>query len=87
MSGMEPLALPGLGSILGIAGGAASIGSALIGNKPGSAPPPVTPPTPMPDVDSTRVAQARRRSIAAQQSRQGRDSTILTEAPEAKLGG
>lgn len=83
MSGLEAPTLAAFGSILG---GGASLVSAM-GKKDSPAPPPVAPPVPMPDADSTKVAAARRRSTVEQMQRQGRESTILTQATEEKLGG
>lgn len=44
-------------------------------------------PAVMPLPDDDKIAQARKRSIAAQLSRGGRDSTMLTPAPGTTLGG
>lgn len=41
------------------------------------APPPIIPPTPMPDM--TAVDNAKKKSIVAQQARSGRQSTILSD--------
>lgn len=86
MSGIEALTIPEFVSILGGVGAAASGISALTADKP-SAPPPVAPPTPMPTPDDSKVKAARSRSIAEQMVRQGRESTILTQGTEEKLGG
>jgi hypothetical protein len=91
---MGPLtaALPALGgaSILGTASsvlGVLGAGKALFGGGKESAPPPIAPPTPMPTADDSKVKAARSRSIADQMVRQGRESTILTQGTEEKLGG
>lgn len=81
MAAMSPI-------LSAISAGVSILGTlSSMGKKNDSAPPPVSSPTAMPDPDDARVAQARRRSLAMQQSRQGRESTILTETPDAKLGG
>lgn len=52
------------------------------GDKPQAPPAPVLePPTPMPMPDDEAVAAAKRRSIAAQMQRSGRQSTLLTSDP------
>lgn len=83
---MGPLAaaVPVISGGLSILGAAKSLFGG--GNKE-SAPPPVAPPVPMPDADSQKVAAARRRSTVEQMQRQGRESTILTQATDEKLGG
>lgn len=45
--------------------------------------PKVEPPPVMPQVNDEEVKRAKRRSLAAQQARRGRQSTILTSADEA----
>lgn len=85
MSGLEVPALSTIGSILGGVSAVSSL--AGMGKKDSPAPPPVAPPTPMPDADSQKVAAARRRSTVEQIQRQGRESTILTQAADEKLGG
>lgn len=71
--GIDPVTLTAIGAVL-------SGGSALLGvldkDKP-AAPPPVEPPTPLPDDEAMR--KARRRSITSQMARRGRASTILTD--------
>ena len=73
-----------------IVGAAASaIFTSLFSKKGGSSAPPA-PPTPekpeaIPVASGSDVANAKRRSIAAQVARRGRASTILTE-PTEKLG-
>ena len=53
-----------------------------------AAAPAVTPPTPMPTPDDAAIKAAKRRSIADQQRRQGRASTILTDTGTTDaLGG
>lgn len=64
----------------------APIPPAPVAPPPPIAPPPVAPPPVMPTVDDAAVKKAKRKSLAAQQSRQGRQSTILTSADDA-LGG
>jgi len=85
MVAMGPLtaALPVIASGMSILGTAKSLFS---GGKE-SAPPPIAPPTPMPTADDSKVKAARSRSIADQMVRQGRESTILTQGTEEKLGG
>ncbi len=58
----------------------------MMGGKE-SKPPAIAPPTPMPTADDSKVKAARSRSIADQMVRQGRESTILTQGTEEKLGG
>lgn len=55
-------------------------------STPAPAPAAATPAT-MPTPDDAKIAQARKRSIAAQLSRGGRDSTMLVPAPGSTLGG
>ena len=66
---------------LGALGGAAVSGAF----SKGSAPAPQAPKV-MPTPDDAAVQQARRRALALQYGRRGRDSTILT-AQEDRLGG
>lgn len=85
MSGFEIIPmLTAAGSVLGGVG--AIMGSKSRSEAP-AAPPPLPTPVEMPSADDTRVAQARRRSVAAQRQRQGRESTILVDAVDDKLGG
>jgi hypothetical protein len=44
------------------------------------APPPITPPAPMPDPDDPAAVAARRKKVADTMARAGRRSTILTDA-------
>lgn len=81
MAAMSPI-------LSAISAGVSILGTlSSMGKKNDSAPPPVTSPSVMPDPDDARVAQARRRSLMQQQARQGRESTILTDGADAKLGG
>lgn len=59
-----------------VAAGAASAGVSALASK-GAAPPPAPKPIPMPDPQAQQDAQ--RRSLVAQLSRRGRESTILTD--------
>lgn len=43
-------------------------------------PPPILPPPPMPVAQGDEAKKARRRSLQAQYARQGRQSTILSDA-------
>lgn len=54
-------------------------------NPPAPPAPVVTPVTPIPLPDDQAVADAKRRSIAAQMQRSGRQSTLLTS--DAPTGG
>lgn len=84
MSGMEVLPVAkGIGSILGGIGAVKGIFSSG-GDAPKT--PEILPPTPMPTPDDAASRAAKRKSIAAQQQRQGRASTILTEAATDTLG-
>lgn len=59
------------------------------GDEPVSAPPPapaVEPPAVMPLPDDDAVAKARKRSIAAQMRRRGRQSTIMTQTDPVSGG-
>jgi len=49
-----------------------------------AAPPPPEPPTPLPTTDDAKVMEARKKAIADQKARQGRESTILSRTE--KLG-
>ena len=49
-----------------------------------AAPPPPEPPTPLPITDDAKVMAARKKAIAEQKARQGRQSTILSQ--DEKLG-
>lgn len=69
MSGLEPLIIPALTA------GATVGASALMRPKP----PKPQPPARMPDPESPEVLEARRRKIAEQQARSGRESTILSD--------
>jgi hypothetical protein len=75
--GMTALILAG-GAVAGAAAGGA------FSKKPDPAEAPK--PTVMPVINDAAVANARRRSLAQQLGRRGRQSTILT-AEEDKLGG
>lgn len=62
----------------------------LFGSKPQAVvPPPIIPPPPMPTPDGDEAKKARRRSLSAQYARQGRQSTVLSDAVTATetLGG
>lgn len=70
--------------VVGSLAGAAATG-AFSSTK---APPPTAAqkPTPMPTADGASIEAARRRSVATQMGRRGRQSTILT-GDDDKLGG
>lgn len=85
MSGME--VLPMLTTAGSILGGVSAVAGLAGGGKDTPAPPPIAPPTPMPIADDAKVKAARRRSTVEQMQRQGRESTILTQGTEEKLGG
>lgn len=77
-------------AVSGLVGGVTSI---LGGVKPPkvNVPPPPPPPAPMPEPDDAAIMDAKKRSLAAQQSRSGRASTILTglggQGSDTRLGG
>lgn len=57
------------------------MGGLLGGKQPAPVvPPPILPPPPMPTPDGDEARKARRRSLQAQYARQGRQSTILSDA-------
>lgn len=80
-----------MGKVVGALTG--GLGGILGGMKPPkvNVPPPPPPPAPMPEPDDAAIMDAKRRSLAAQQSRSGRASTILTglggAGGETRLGG
>lgn len=77
--------ISGIGSIFPL--GAFGLAKGLIGKKKKKAAPAVEAPAPvMPMADDEAVKRARKRSIAAQMGRRGRDSTILTDSSD-RLGG
>ena len=79
--GIDPFTLMAIGTAIS---GATSLMGML--DKPDkAAPPPLEPPTPMPDEEALK--KARRRSISAQLGRRGRQSTILTDTGGDALGG
>lgn len=87
MSGVEAAmaAYPAITSILATAGTAYAVGEMA---KPKGTPqaPPITPPKVMPNVDDEASKRARRRSLAAQVTRSGRESTVLADPPGGTLG-
>lgn len=52
-------------------------------SAPAVTPPPIIPPTVMPTPNGDEAKKARRRSLSAQMGRQGRQSTILSDAVTA----
>ena len=79
--GIDPVTLMAIGTA--ISGGTALLG--MLDKPDKAAPPPLEPPTPMPDEEALK--KARRRSISAQLGRRGRQSTILTDTGGDALGG
>jgi len=88
MSGLKPFIAPALTAVSTLLTGSPILGS-LAGGAASSmkpkAPPEITPPATMPDMNDEQVRQAKRRQIAEIQARSGRASTILTGGD--KLGG
>lgn len=85
-TGLEEF-IPMAVSALGAAGSVATAVGALSNNKRSPAPPPpIAPPALMPTPDDQAAKLAKRRSIANQVSRSGRESTFLTPDPGGLLG-
>lgn len=62
--------------------------ASLFGKTPKQpAPPPVAPPTPMPDPEDPVKSVEAQRNIARRISRSGRQSTFLSQNKVDKLGG
>jgi len=82
---MAKKVLKGVGKVAG-AIGVGSVVKSLIGGKKKKDAPVEAPEPVMPIADDEAVREARRRSIAAQMGRGGRQSTILSD-DSTKLGG
>lgn len=76
---LDPATLGTVAAIGSVLGGAATVAGVLGGKKTPAAPPPLSAPAKMPEPDDAAVRAAKRRSIAAQSQRQGRDSTVLSD--------
>lgn len=73
----------GMTAVMAVAAVAGGVAAAQAGKRSGT----IAAPKPMPTPDDSAVAAARRRSLAAQYGRRGRQSTILTGGEDEKLGG
>lgn len=67
--------------------GMSLLGSVLGGGKSSPAPPPITQPTVMPTPDDEATRSAKRKSLAGQIQRRGRQSTILSDPVSSDLLG
>ena len=83
----DPGTIAMVAAIGGAASGAASLYGALSGGKDSPAPPTVSKPTVMPSPDDDAMKLAKKKALAGQVQRRGRQSTVLESDTSGDLLG